>query len=281
MIAAIEDAGTAKSSPCLMRQAEPSAQWCHGYFGGAPMRLSPKLLIRRAIFPLSSVLHLAVRVLFTYRSANERRTSSERQDEPVANRDTNSRKPQPARKRFASGTAISQSDARTLVQRLRDLEVQVAHFMDPEQKSEVGRRLREAREQSPFTQRDLAKAAHVEVRTYQFWEQGRGVTRKGVNAVARKLGIDPEDLWSGGGSGSLQSGRVEQITSDNAAALERVERKLDALLEAVRLLATATALPDELAEQLLVALLQGEVDAQADTSAGSTGAAPAVSGARA
>lgn len=134
---------------------------------------------------------------------------------------------------FASRTLRHSKDARTLMQRLRDLEAQVADFMEPERKRDIGARLKEARENSPHEQQDLADAAGVKLRTYQFWEAGRGVNRAGVNAVAKKLRADPEYIWHGDGGASGQ--------------FDRIEDKMDEILSLLR-----AALPESVLQKLAV-----------------------------
>ena len=153
--------------------------------------------------------------------------------------------------RFVSGTSPRTQDARTLAGRLRDLEAQVAHFMEPERKAAIGARLKQARENSPYSQKDLAEAGGVELRTYQFWEAGRGVTRAGVDAVAKRIGIDPEVIWSGDAADESQLDRIEQAVTENTARLETIEGLL-------RELAT---------EELLAALAQ-RLDQRANKPAG-------------
>lgn len=131
------------------------------------------------------------------------------------------------------------------MQRLRDLESQVADYMEPELKAEIGARLKHARENSPYGQKEFADAAGVGLRTYQFWEQGRGVNRAGVDRIAKKCGIDGTWVWEGDG--------------DRAEQLDRIEQKLDAIQSQLRGLT---------AEQLLATLetaLDQRAGSQADT----------------
>lgn len=183
-------------------------------------------------------------------------------------------------KKFVIGARTRSDDARTIEERIDDLRLQIDRLMDTEHQKEVGARIKQARENSPFKQRDLAARAHVQLRTWQAWEVGRGINRPNVEVAAKALRVDAERLWRGAPEEpSIQSARIESQLEENAAALGRVEAKLDALLEAVRLLASGLSLPDELLEQLLLALLQAEVDAQVDTSSGNPGEVPAASGA--
>ena len=166
--------------------------------------------------------------------------------------DTNQKPTAKPPERFASGTSSSHRDGRTLIERLRDLEAQIADYMEPERKAEIGARLKRARENSPHQQHEVAEKLNLQVRTYQFWEQGtKGINRRNIERAAKIIGADPDWIWEGAGEAAPQLDRIEQAVRDTTARLDAIEAVLR-----------------ELATEELLAALERETARQAKKPAG-------------
>ncbi len=107
---------------------------------------------------------------------------------------------------------------------LGPISVRLQTLMEEAQKLEIGQRIKELREQSRFTQPELAELLGIGLRAYQKLE-AEGTTKwERAEELARIHGVDVYWLWHG-----------RETTSPpaplNGAQLERIERKLDQLLE--------------------------------------------------
>lgn len=110
---------------------------------------------------------------------------------------------------------------------------QVVSILDlmAESEREARARLAQLRKAHDLSQEALASAAKVSAQTLSRWERGKTQPhRKTVEAVARVLDVEPEELRA----------NLDEVVSISDR-LERIERVQEALLNAVRSIAPSRA----------------------------------------
>lgn len=122
--------------------------------------------------------------------------------------------------RFAGGTWRQDEDARTVAERVADLRAQIESLMDAEIKTEVGKRLRDARIAGGYSQRQAAARAHVEVRTWQAWQQGRGLNEKTVRIAAKAVDAEYDEIMHGPKPAPVDQDRLSAVESELASMKE-------------------------------------------------------------
>lgn len=129
--------------------------------------------------------------------------------------------------RFAGRASRPGEDARSVVERVDDLRSQIADLMDSEDKRQMGARLRQERVHSPYKQREAARRANVELRTWQAWEGGRGINPQNARIAAKALSVPPERILEGPAVSEVdqqqeQLDRIQELLEANHEMLKRV-----------------------------------------------------------
>ncbi len=104
-------------------------------------------------------------------------------------------------------------------------------LMEEAARREMGGRIRELRERSPYKQQHMADKLNVGLRMYQRIEQ-RGTTEwERVQQIAEIHGSDPHWVWDGEEKGPVPDviGRLD----GSSGQLARMEGKLDQLLDLI------------------------------------------------
>ena len=80
-------------------------------------------------------------------------------------------------------------------ERLHSVRAQI--LMDEVHRAEIGERIRELREASPYGNRTLADEIGVSERAVAKWVQGKGISYKNAKKVAALFKVDVDWLWRG------------------------------------------------------------------------------------
>jgi len=106
-------------------------------------------------------------------------------------------------------------------------------LMNEQQRLEIGRRLRELRDNSPETNRSIGDYVGVAERTVAEWASGRqGITYDNAKKVAGLFEVDLDWFWRGkerATSDGLLDALTEAQSSPVLAAVRELDRKLEAL----------------------------------------------------
>jgi len=104
--------------------------------------------------------------------------------------------------------------------------------MDEQRRLEIAGRIKELREQSPYTQPAIADRIGVTVRAYQKWEQTGGLTGEHLEELAKLHNVTPEFIWRGQERGPTPdlSVALNGSTPGVLHLLTEINRKLDKLL---------------------------------------------------
>jgi len=101
-------------------------------------------------------------------------------------------------------------------------------LMEEQQRVEIGQRIRELREASPYTNESIAEHVGVGVRAVANWISGTtGITYANAKKVAELFEVDIRWLWDG-----VERPKDNDLMGalSGADQLSRIERKLDSLL---------------------------------------------------
>jgi transcriptional regulator with XRE-family HTH domain len=96
---------------------------------------------------------------------------------------------------------------------------------------EMGARIRELRERSPYKQQHMADKLSVGLRMYQRIEQWGTTEWERVQQIAEIHGSDPHWIWDGEENGSTPD--VIERLDGSSGQLARMEGKLDQLLDLI------------------------------------------------
>lgn len=128
--------------------------------------------------------------------------------------------------------ATTQKAAFTALKRSRSaLTFRHQMALDEQQRIERAERIKQLREESPYTQAALAERIGVSPRAYQRWEEGGGIEWDHLERLAEIHGVDVMWIHRGVGRGptpDLLSAPVSRSELDER--LEWIERALVALL---------------------------------------------------
>lgn len=137
----------------------------------------------------------------------------------------------------------------------RSVGVTVLLVMEEHRRS-VGQRAVQLRESKGLTQEDLAHKAGLTTKTISRFENGRHEGRSGtITAIARALDVDYSDL--------VGTPPAPFALGDDVTQMDRIEAKLDALLDALTLNVSPADVVEEVTAQLEAtrnALAQGPAD---------------------
>jgi len=104
--------------------------------------------------------------------------------------------------------------------------------LDEQQQLERAARIKQLREESPYTQAALADLVGVTPRAYQRWEEGGGIEWDHLEKLAEVHGVDVMWIHRGTGRGPspLETFSEPASTADLDERLEWIESALQALL---------------------------------------------------
>lgn len=111
-----------------------------------------------------------------------------------------------------------------------------------QQDRERGERIAELRKAAGYTSADkLAHALDVNYRSVQNWEAGKGISEDNVKDLGELLGVTREFILYG----PAETPDIMGALNGDTGQLDRIEKKLDALLDEVAAMRIAAASSEE------------------------------------
>jgi transcriptional regulator with XRE-family HTH domain len=99
---------------------------------------------------------------------------------------------------------------------------------DPDRKRRIGRRIRELRQQSPYTQEAMAKEIGVSLRGYQAMEGKGAVSYDNLDKIARLHKVELSYFYADGANGDRLDQAI-QLLAENQELMRQILRRLEAV----------------------------------------------------